>query len=98
MIRVSAAAGGSMYRSLALFATLLTVQAATTSDGDPYLWLEEVTGEKALGWVRQRNAESTAELAKSPEFQALNARLLKILDSQERIPFIEKRGALYYNF
>jgi prolyl oligopeptidase len=87
-----------MYCSLALLATFLAVQAATVGDADPYLWLEDVTGEKALDWVRQRNVESTAELAKTPEFQALNARLLRILDSQERIPFIEKRGALYYNF
>jgi hypothetical protein len=70
----------------------------TDGDADPYLWLEDVTGEKALGWVKQRNAEATAELAKTKEFQTLNARLLRILDSQERIPFIEKRGALYYNF
>ena len=57
-----------------------------------------MTGEKALGWVKERNAESTAELAKTAEFQALNERLLKILDSQERIPFIDKRGDCYYNF
>ena len=65
---------------------------------DPFLWLEEVTGEKALAWVKERNAESTAELTKRPEFQALNDRLLKILDSKEKIPFIAKRGEFYYNF
>ena len=27
--------------------------AATASD-DPYLWLEDVTGEKALAWVKQQ--------------------------------------------
>ena len=65
---------------------------------DPNLWLEEVTGEKALAWVKERNAESTAELAKSDEFKALDERLLKILDSKEKIPFIAKHGELYYNF
>jgi prolyl oligopeptidase len=87
-----------VYSWLALFATLLTIQVATAPDSDPYLWLEDVTGERALGWVRERNAESTAELAKTAAFQALDARLLRILDSQERIPVIEKRGARYYNF
>ena len=29
---------------------------------DPYLWLEDVQGEKALAWVRDRNAVSTAQL------------------------------------
>ena len=65
---------------------------ATIGDADPYLWLEEVTGEKALKWVKEANAESIAELTKTPEFKALNERLLKILDSKERIPYIAKRG------
>src|SRR5262245_52398630 len=51
---------------------------------DSDLWLEEVTGEKALAWVKERNAESTRELTKSKEFAALNERLLKIMDSDQR--------------
>ena len=65
---------------------------------DAYLWLEDVTGEKALEWVRARNAESTKEIAESGEFDRLRADLLKILDSKERIPSISKLGAYYYNF
>jgi len=65
---------------------------------DPYLWLEEVTGEKALDWVRARNAESHKELATSPAFQQLEGDLLKIFDSKERIPYVSKRGPYYYNF
>ena len=87
-----------MYRSLALFATLLAVQAATIGDADPYLWLEDVTGEKALDWVRSGTPRPLRSWPRQPEFQALNERLLKILDSKERIPFVAKRGALYYNF
>ena len=44
------------------------------------------------------NAVSTGELAKSPEFTALNERLLHILDSKDKIPLIAKHGAWYYNF
>jgi len=65
---------------------------------DPYLWLEDVTGEKALGWVKEQNAVSTGELTKRPEFAVLDERLLQILDSKDRIPTIEKHGAWYYNF
>jgi prolyl oligopeptidase len=81
-------------------AVVLAIPVAVAADGDrdPYLWLEEVTAGKALGWVKERNAESTAELTKGPEFQALNDRLLKILDSKEKIPYIAKRGEFYYNF
>jgi prolyl oligopeptidase len=65
---------------------------------DPFLWLEEVTGERALTWVKERNSESTAELAHSARFRGLNERILKILDSEERIPAVEKLGPYYYNF
>lgn len=88
-----------MNRVLAL---IILVSTMTTVSGqeqpDPRAWLEDVAGAKALDWVRQRNATSTGELAKSPEFLALNDRLLKILDSKDKIPFIAKHGAWYYNF
>jgi prolyl oligopeptidase len=65
---------------------------------DPYQWLEEVGGEKALAWVKERNSESLAELTRSAAFEALNRRLLGILDSEARIPAVDRRGTLYYNF
>jgi prolyl oligopeptidase len=65
---------------------------------DPYLWLEEVTGPKALAWVKEQNAASTAELTRGEAFPALKERLLKILNSDDRIPFVTKDGAHYYNF
>src|SRR5262245_52990382 len=65
---------------------------------DPYLWLEEVTGERALAWVKERNADSKAELTKDEAFGKLDERLLKILDSTDKIPFVSKDGEFYYNF
>jgi prolyl oligopeptidase len=76
----------------------LAVPARTDEVADPYLWLEEVTGETALAWVKTQNDQSTGELTTSEAFTALNARLLKILDSEEKIPFIGKAGPHYYNF
>lgn len=75
----------------------LNATAAETGD-DPYLWLEEVTAEKAIEWVKQQNAVSTKELEATPYFETTRARLLSILDSKERIPFVSKRGDWYYNF
>lgn len=83
---------------VALALAIPAIPVATADDQDPNLWLEEVTGEKALAWVKKLNAESTAELANSPEFKALEQRLLKILDSKDKIPYITKRGEFYYNF
>jgi prolyl oligopeptidase len=67
------------------------------SPDDPYRWLEEVTGDSALRWVRAHNERSTAELAAVPQFEATQARILSILDSDAKIPYIEKIGAYYYN-
>ena len=76
----------------------VAVPGVATAIDDPYLWLEDVTGEKALGWVRERNAESMKELAEPPGFTTLKADLLAILDSKARIPYVGKRGPYYYNF
>jgi prolyl oligopeptidase len=76
--------------------------AALTSSGaepdDPYQWLEDIGGARPLAWVKEQNVESTGELAQSEAFRALNRRLLEILDSDARIPTIQKIGPLYYNF
>src|SRR6056297_3283711 len=80
---------------------LFTVLAATGSmaaDDDPYLWLEEVAGEKAVEWVEDRSAEDTAELEKVPEFDPIHQRLLEILNSRDRIPYAGFRGEWLYNF
>ena len=70
---------------------------AAAAEEDSYLWLEEVSGEKALGWVKAQNEQSLAELA-TPEHAALKQRLLAIYDSKARIPHVGKKGKLFYNF
>lgn len=64
---------------------------------DPYLWLEDVLGDKPLDWVRTRNSESKKALADSERFQGLQKDILAILDSTDRIAYVAKRGAHYYN-
>ncbi len=65
---------------------------------DPYLWLEDITGPRALDWVKQQDARTVARLESWPDFQPLRTRLLGALDSEDRIPFIAKYGKFYYNF
>jgi prolyl oligopeptidase len=69
-----------------------------TEKEDPYLWLEDVTGDKALNWVKERNAKTQGEFESKPEFNKLKDDLLEILNSKERIPFVTKYGEHYYNF
>ncbi len=65
---------------------------------DPHLWLEDVAGEKALDWVRARNATAKEVLAGNERFRAIEEGILAILDSTARIPYVQKRGPHYYNF
>ena len=75
------------------------VTAATVnSASDPHAWLEDVEGERQLAWVKQRNASTETELAATPEFKRLEAEILAILDSDAKIPAVERIGAHYYNF
>jgi prolyl oligopeptidase len=83
---------------IALALGVVLAMTAPPQQDDPYLWLEEVSGEKALAWVKERNAESARELAALPEFYRLKSDLLAILDSKARIPYVGKRGPFLYNF
>ncbi len=76
----------------------LSHPAMSQAPSDPYLWLEEVQGERALAWVRARNAESEGLLQARPGFAALKASLREVLDSREQIPYVTRRGDWLYNF
>ncbi|MGH3830658.1 MAG: prolyl oligopeptidase family serine peptidase [Pseudonocardiaceae bacterium] len=65
---------------------------------DLYRWLEDVTGERALSWVRERNAETVAELTSTSRFEVLRDGIREVLDSRDRIPHITRRGGYRYNF
>ncbi|MDV9190288.1 prolyl oligopeptidase family serine peptidase [Streptomyces sp. SR27] len=65
---------------------------------DPYLWLEDISGEAALAWVAERNAETARDVAGDAGFDALKTRLREVLDASDRIPYPVRRGAYLYNF
>ena len=70
----------------------------TANNDDPHAWLEDVTGDKALDWVREQNKTAEQRLGTDPQFEARRARILTILDSKEKIPFVVQRGEYWYNF
>jgi prolyl oligopeptidase len=65
---------------------------------DPWLWLEDTDGAKALDWVKARNAETVGAYAATPAFATMRDQILEVMDSDARIPFVDKMGAYYYNF
>ena len=78
--------------------TLPTVVDGPESLEDPRAWLEEVLNDDALEWVKARNAACLKELG-DPKGSSDYKRILSILDSKEKIPYIGRvLNGLYYNF
>lgn len=88
----------NLTKSILALALLTGSTMANAAEEDPYLWLEEVEGAKALDWVKARNAESQKSLESDPSFKPLYERLLAINNSNERIPYVTKIGPRFYNF
>jgi prolyl oligopeptidase len=67
------------------------------SASDPHLWLEDVTGDEALDWVRRHNEPTLAELG-GERFEQMRTEALEVLDTDARIPYVRRRGEHLYNF
>jgi prolyl oligopeptidase len=76
----------------------MNAYAEVPADTDPNQWLEGVEDKKALDWVKTQNADAVDELTRSGDFKRIQARTLEILDSDEKIPYVNKQGDHYYNF
>lgn len=73
-------------------------QAGGATDDDPFLWLEEVEGERALAWVREQNARTLGILQGDPRYQRMHDDALRIVEATDRIAFPTFRGGVIYNF
>jgi len=59
---------------------------ATSEATDPYVWLEDVEGERAMEWVKAHNAHSLGVLQGDPRYETLHAEALAIVQARDRIP------------
>ncbi len=70
---------------------------------DPFLWLEEVQGERALAWVQGQNQASLAALQGEPNtaqqarYAALSQSLTEVLASPKRLVYAQQIGGHLYN-
>ena len=71
---------------------------AAMADEDPYLWLEEVEGEKALEWVHEQNKHSLGILEADPRFEGLMQSSLKDYNAQDKIAYGALMGGAVHNF
>jgi prolyl oligopeptidase len=71
--------------------------AGVDDTADPFLWLEDITGDDALDWVRRHNEPTLAEL-RGDRFEQMRTEALEVLDTDARIPYVRRRGDWLYNF
>ena len=65
---------------------------------DPYIWLEDVHGEKPLAWVQEQNAHALGVLKADPRYQQNYDAILKVLDATDRIPYGSLDHQYVFNF
>ncbi|HST37100.1 MAG TPA: prolyl oligopeptidase family serine peptidase [Allosphingosinicella sp.] len=73
-------------------------QAEAPPADDPFTWLEEIEGERALAWARNENSRTLGELQGDARYQQMYERALTILQARDRIPMVTFRADGLYNF
>jgi len=83
--------------ALALSALPVIAETPPVTD-DPYLWLEDIHGARAMDWVAKENARSLAVLKGDPRYETFHQDALKIVNAADRIPAPDQIGSHIYNF
>ena len=68
-----------------------------TEQQDKYQWLEDVSGERSMNWVRAENEKSSKVLQSDPRFAGLLDTVLKVMESPTRLAAPEFRNGMVYN-
>jgi prolyl oligopeptidase len=77
-----------------VFAATLAVPCLAAADNDPYLWLADIHGARALAWAKEQTAKSDAALKSDRQYASDRAAILKVLNANDRIP----EGELHHHW
>ncbi|WP_374027626.1 prolyl oligopeptidase family protein [Bdellovibrio bacteriovorus] len=93
------------FRKSLILGPLLLVACTTTNQfkkeslmHDPYLWLEEVEGEKALEFAKVENKRTLEHFQQNPRFKSIEHDLRKIMLAEDRVPAVHLKNGELYNF
>jgi prolyl oligopeptidase len=85
-------------RITVLVSAIMLAAVAAAEPADPFLWLEDVHGERAMQWVRTENAKTHATLDRDPRYQPLFEQAKLIAEAKDRIPLPSMLGGQIFNF
>ncbi|MDI1365628.1 MAG: prolyl oligopeptidase family protein [bacterium] len=60
--------------------------------GDPYLWMEEIEGARAMDWAKAQNARTLPVLQGDARYAPLESQALAILNAKDRVPGVSFAG------
>lgn len=64
---------------------------------DPYLWLEDIEGERSLTWVKEQNSISEKAFETQPVFTKLKDRFLEVFNDKDRLIYPGMTGNMVYD-
>ena len=64
---------------------------------DQYQWLEDVSGQRSMAWVKAENERSAKVIESDPRYAGLAAAALKVLESPDRLALPDFRAGAIYN-
>ncbi|MGA8660761.1 MAG: hypothetical protein WB644_00490 [Candidatus Cybelea sp.] len=88
----------AMLAGVAASASAQTTSPSGAANTDPYVWLEDVHGARAIAWVKAENAKTLAALQTDPNFSTLYAQALAIAQAKDRVPVPAFIAGQVYNF
>jgi len=65
--------------------TSSTITSSSLSTADKYVWLEDVSSERSMNWVRAEDARTVKVLESDPRYAAYQADALKIAEDPRRL-------------
>jgi prolyl oligopeptidase len=74
-------------------AALAAEEASKPLSADPFAWLEDIHGKRALTWVKGQNARTATRLEGDKRFEPYRQEALAIFTAKDRIPYPEFRGS-----
>ncbi|MGY3533169.1 MULTISPECIES: prolyl oligopeptidase family serine peptidase [Bradyrhizobium] len=83
---------------ICLTVALLHGQSGATPADDPFLWLEESEGPRALAWAQAENEKTLGSLQSDPRYDRFYRDALTILQEKDRIPYVSLGGRGLENF
>jgi prolyl oligopeptidase len=75
-----------------LLALVCSATVLAAADDDPYVWMEEIEGAKALQFARAENARSLPQLQNDPRYKSIYDEAAKIITASDRIPAVSFAG------